>query len=114
MSILHLDRKSVLDVALFLDNQTLVALAKTNQQNHAVLCQESQKCIPVMLEVLKNRLEAMGLDWSPLQSIAEKRLEELSAFRRKHGHCRVPVEWPENAALGQWVQSQKTQQEKLP
>lgn len=54
------------------------------------------------------RLEAMGIDWSPAGSLFAKRLHELAAFRAMNGHCRVPLNWPDIPGLGQWVQTQKT------
>jgi hypothetical protein len=35
------------------------------------------------------------------------RLQELAAFRRRFGHCRVPYGWLENPALARWVHAQR-------
>ncbi|NQU22856.1 MAG: Helicase associated domain protein, partial [Candidatus Nealsonbacteria bacterium] len=32
-----------------------------------------------------------------------KRIKELKAYKRKHGHCNVPNQCPKNPALGAWV-----------
>jgi hypothetical protein len=31
-------------------------------------------------------------------------IAELTAFKARFGHCRVPVKWPENRSLSRWVQ----------
>lgn len=33
---------------------------------------------------------------------------DLRAFRKKHGNCRVPSDWPKNQALAKWVEHQRT------
>ena len=38
-----------------------------------------------------------------------ERLQELIAFKNKHGHCLVPHNWAENVALAQWVKRQRYQ-----
>lgn len=35
-------------------------------------------------------LDALGLDWNPLEDNWRRDMAGLLAFRRKHGHCRVP------------------------
>src|SRR5438445_12544688 len=37
----------------------------------------------------------------------ERRFAQLEEFKRRFGHCFVPVEWPENEALGRWVANQR-------
>lgn len=37
------------------------------------------------------------------------RIADLKEFRRDHGHCRVPSEWPENVLLSRWVKIQRQQ-----
>lgn len=47
-------------------------------------------------------LDAHGFDWEPRKTVApDERLEELRAFRRKHGHLAVPLRG--NSALFQWM-----------
>ena len=33
----------------------------------------------------------------------EQRFEELKAFKKQHGHCKVPTTYQPNPALGHWV-----------
>src|SRR4029450_2146483 len=37
----------------------------------------------------------------------EQRFQELASFKMHHGHCNVPVEYPENPALGIWLNNQR-------
>src|SRR5208337_2164873 len=39
---------------------------------------------------------AFSPDW-------ERRLKELEAFKKKHGHCNVPAKYPSNLPLANWV-----------
>lgn len=45
---------------------------------------------------------------TPAQAaIWEKRFRQLAAFRRRHGHCRVPVHYAPNRSFGNWVSQQR-------
>lgn len=57
---------------------------------------------------MSGRLQAMNIDWTPAHSAWEQRFQELAAFRKKQGHCRMPWKWTENPGLAQWVRGQKT------
>gem|GEM_PF-609834 len=67
----------------------------------------------------KARLDALGFEWEPpgwhtdvLLQIQEaqwqSKYEQLAAFKEAHGHSRVPKNWKENPALGQWLQKQRS------
>jgi len=50
-------------------------------------------------------LAHFGFTWSverPRRTWAQH-FKEPEAFKRKHGHCRVPKSYPQNPKLGQWV-----------
>ena len=32
---------------------------------------------------------------------------ELAAFKKRHGHCNAPADWPQNPALGRWIPAQR-------
>ncbi|HEY6167657.1 MAG TPA: helicase associated domain-containing protein, partial [Verrucomicrobiae bacterium] len=58
------------------------------------------------------RLE--GLGWEPraraLRARSESwetRFAQLVAFKERHGHCQIPIRWPENPALGVWLSNQR-------
>ncbi len=42
----------------------------------------------------------------------ERHFAQLAAFRERFGHCRVPSHWPEDAALGGWVRTQRAARRK--
>lgn len=41
------------------------------------------------------------------------RLEELRAYKERHGHCSVPQKYPENPSLGIWVNKQRMEFKQL-
>jgi Helicase associated domain len=53
------------------------------------------------------QLEAVGVVWDRLDDFWEQRFQELASFKMHHGHCNVPVEYPENPALGIWLNNQR-------
>lgn len=38
-----------------------------------------------------------------------QRFEDLVQFRKEHGHCLVPLDWPENPPLAHWIKHQRCQ-----
>jgi hypothetical protein len=60
-------------------------------------------------------LEALGFEWGVYHPPWEDLLSELAAFRETHEHCNVPQGYSvtksngENAKLGPWVHTQRTQ-----
>lgn len=40
----------------------------------------------------------------------ERRFNELTEFKRHHGHCEVPQNYAENTSLGTWVNKQRMEQ----
>ena len=57
---------------------------------------------------LIQRLEKLGFDWDPLSSAWDAMFSELQAFKKTHGHCKVPQRWSENPKLWGWVNNQRT------
>lgn len=64
------------------------------------------------------KLEALGFDWADpecenrnrreyLMDLWDQHFEEVMEFRKRFGHTRVPGTWPENPALGRWVQKMR-------
>ena len=48
--------------------------------------------------------DRIGFIWSiALRHTWEQRFKELEAFKKEHGHCNVPENYPLNPALGHWV-----------
>jgi hypothetical protein len=52
-------------------------------------------------------LAALGFSWAMKQRGVqvpwEQRINDLKAFKKQHGHCNVPWEFPPDPALGIWV-----------
>jgi hypothetical protein len=62
-----------------------------------------------MTDERESALEQLGFVWSSHSAFWEERLNELRAFREKHGHCNVPTKYPENPQLAVWAKCQRRQ-----
>jgi superfamily II DNA or RNA helicase len=72
------------------------------ERKHGTLAQESVA-----------RLDALGVVWERLDDFWEHRFRDLTTFKMQHGHCNVPVEYPQNPALGTWLNNQRRLQRSL-
>ena len=65
------------------------------------LCQESEPADGDQ----NPRLDRIGFTWAILQGqdTWEQRFKELEAFKKRHGHCNVPRNYPPNRPLAYWV-----------
>jgi len=59
------------------------------------------------------RLNELGFVWDPKNAGWEERFNELIAFKRKHGHCKVPQRSPDYRALATWVLVQRSRRKQL-
>ena len=50
-----------------------------------------------------NQLDTLGFQWDLLAEAWDENFAELQAFTDRHGHCNVPLAYPENPELGQWM-----------
>lgn len=64
----------------------------------------------------KKMLDEIGLTWTVLDFDGVKptdlwnvRYNQLLEFKQKHGHCKVPYNFPDNPQLGGWVGKQREQ-----
>jgi hypothetical protein len=39
--------------------------------------------------------------------------EKLERFKKQYGHCKVPVQYPEDPGLGAWISAQRSQVSKM-
>ena len=69
--------------------------------------QRQEKKRGALLEERVKQLVALGVAWDPLDNFWENRFQDLARFKAQHGHCNVPVEFPENPALGTWLNNQR-------
>jgi len=53
------------------------------------------------------KLDAVGFSWDPTAEYFDYRLKQLMAFKRRFGHCNVPVNYPRNQGLAHWLQNQR-------
>jgi superfamily II DNA or RNA helicase len=51
------------------------------------------------------RLNAIGFCWNPFTAAWDKKIEELVAYKKVHGHCNVPAQ---SGLLGQWCSMLRT------
>ena len=63
----------------------------------------------------KAQLDALGFEWDPLAADWNEGFEHLEAYVKEHGNCLVPYKYGshDNYRLGQWVQIQRSNQDKL-
>jgi len=78
-----------------------------DQRKKYRLYQESPAASTLTEEKIK-LLEDVGMEWDPLETRWQMKFDELELFSRDHGHCQVPVLYPENQSLGNWVLAQRS------
>jgi Helicase associated domain len=62
----------------------------------------------------RQRLDGLGFVWDPHGAAWDNGFDYLKAYKEREGHCRVPVAQKEAGfPLGQWVNVQRTNKEKL-
>jgi hypothetical protein len=52
-------------------------------------------------------LDSLGFEWDSRSAAWEDYLSELAAYRKIHGHCKVPKSYRDNLKLGKWVAHQR-------
>jgi hypothetical protein len=60
----------------------------------------------------RKQLEALRLDWHPVESHWQRRYGELRAFKQEFGCCSVPWGWQPNPGLGNWVRLQRRRRQR--
>ena len=55
------------------------------------------------------RLNQLGFNWRPHDDAWEEMVSALLEFRRLHGHCNVPSNWPNNPQLATWCSRQRSE-----
>jgi len=77
------------------------------QLAHWVTGQRQLKRKGKLPEAYARRLEQVAFAWDPRAAAWERMFAKLQAFKRKHAHCKVPVGWPEDPQLSNWVINQR-------
>jgi len=53
-------------------------------------------------------LQGIGFSWERHKIVGwDERFDQLEAYKKKHGHCRVPAKYTANPPLGIWVDTQR-------
>lgn len=55
----------------------------------------------------ESQLNKIGFVWDPDSKVWEMRFKEFQEFKKLHGHCLIPVNYPENQQLKSWVINQR-------
>lgn len=58
-------------------------------------------------------LDDLGFEWDSFQTTWNQNYRKLKAFKRKHGHCLVPINNKEDRKLSIWVEFQRKQYQKF-
>ena len=60
-----------------------------------------------------HRLEKLGFTWKHRErgSWAD-RFAEVEKFKAKHGHCEIPLAYPDNPKLGRFINAMRTKRNK--
>lgn len=56
-------------------------------------------------------LDKIGFNWDGQQANQDrwdKRFAKLAAFKKKYGHCDVPMHWPQDRGFSHWVSNQRS------
>ena len=88
------------------DDPSLVQWVKRQRHQHKLKKGGHRSALTDEREAL---LEQLGFVWDSHASTWEERLAELREFAEEHGHCMVPIKFPENQQLATWVKCQRRQ-----
>jgi len=59
-------------------------------------------------------LDGLGFFWSYyIRPTWEQRFKELEAFKKEHGHCNLPWNYPPNPQLGRWVTNMRQRRKRV-
>jgi Helicase associated domain len=80
------------------------------QRRHYTLMKQGKQSH--MTEARCAELDSVGFCWDTHESTWLERLNELLCFKKEHGHCIVPTNYPQNPKLGTWIHHQRRQYKK--
>jgi hypothetical protein len=70
---------------------------------------EKKKIFPDRIQ----RLDEIGFAWTPLEQRWEYCFQKLLEFKKKNGHCNVPIRLKEDPSFGDWVYRQREERRNL-
>ncbi len=59
-----------------------------------------------------DKLDSIGFDWNPIDTLWEKQFGGLEQFKKIYGHCDVPSTYNKNKQLVHWIINQRAQYSK--
>lgn len=80
---------------------------KNPQLGRWVAMQRYRRKIGELTARCVNRLDKLGFVWSPTDVVWNRMFDKLLAFRKQHGTCDVPSQWPDDPHLANWVANQR-------
>jgi Fic family protein len=80
---------------------------KTKRLGYWVSHQRTSKKTGLLSKEQIARLEEIGFDWEPVKNRWEKNFKDLVAYKKRFGHCDVPLRFGENPQLAHWVRNQR-------
>ncbi|GFH61991.1 hypothetical protein CTEN210_18467 [Chaetoceros tenuissimus] len=89
-------------------NKALGNWVHNQRQKYSLLSKGTKSS---MTQEQVKKLESISFEWTPIEDIWHRRLQELTAYQAQHGHCNVPNIYEPNRALGNWVQNQRQQRQ---
>lgn len=84
----------------------LLAAAKTDEEKSKLYRDESLSLTPEQVQKLMD----LGFEFSnknPRHLRWDFRYQQLKEFVKQYGHTQVPIGWPENVKLANWVSTQR-------
>jgi len=54
------------------------------------------------------KLESIGFEWNPFESLWQEKFEALQAFKKREGHCNVPGDCKQYRELVSWIRNLRT------
>lgn len=81
--------------------------SKTKKLGYWVTNQRIKKKSGLLSKEQVDRLEEIGFDWEPVKNRWERNYKELAAYKKRFGHCDVPLRFAENPQLAHWVRNQR-------
>jgi hypothetical protein len=73
-----------------------------NQKKTKSKIQKGEEVDRDLSQVRIERLEVIGLQWNIYDENFEEKCSDLTAFKEKEGHCKVPYRYAANPSLGYW------------
>ncbi len=99
------------ELKTFKENKGHLGVSRDSDLQQLAVWQTTQRVNFIKGLLRKDRgkkLNRLGIDWNPIESQWNERFEELMAFQKKEGHCRVSKNTRNiSQSFGRWVDKQR-------